>query len=97
MKRYNKHSLEKCSPRGAEICKNGGKCSVNLEGNAVCNCSVAYNGVHCEIGRIYLIDNNYDGSLETDKTSGMSKTCYRAFLSSNNFLELCVTIFVIFE
>ena len=46
---FNK-SLDKCSPNGNNICKNGGTCTVNEDQGVKCQCPLSHNGVHCEKG-----------------------------------------------
>ena len=46
---FNK-SLDKCSPNGNNICKNGGTCTVNEYLEVKCHCPLTHNGVHCEKG-----------------------------------------------
>ena len=45
-------SLDKCFPRGSEVCKNGGTCVIDFDGDTKCNCSDGFQGAHCEVGMI---------------------------------------------
>ena len=44
-------SLDKCSPDGNHLCKNGGTCYIKPGGNAACRCTKEYVGDHCEDGK----------------------------------------------
>ena len=48
----NDNIIDKCSPRGSEVCKNGGKCVIENDGAVKCNCTNEYQGAHCEVGKI---------------------------------------------
>ena len=45
--------IDKCFPRGTEICNNGGSCSVGFGGGVNCVCSNQHYGVRCENGMHY--------------------------------------------
>ena len=34
------------------MCKNGGTCVIDFDGDVKCNCSNEFQGAHCEIGKI---------------------------------------------
>ena len=44
---------DKCSPDGFDVCRNGGSCSLDKNGNVKCVCPNEYHGQHCEIGMLY--------------------------------------------
>ena len=44
--------LDKCSPNNANVCKHGGKCTVEENGNVTCMCTILYSGRRCEISKL---------------------------------------------
>ena len=43
--------LDKCFPYDRYLCKNNGHCKINeSSGEAFCECSMDYEGIHCEKG-----------------------------------------------
>ena len=50
LKNYFNELLDKCSPNGNNICKNGGTCIVDDALGVKCQCPMSHNGVHCENG-----------------------------------------------
>ena len=43
---------DKCSPEGRSICMNGGSCSFDVNGNAICMCPQGVMGEFCDISMI---------------------------------------------
>ena len=43
---------DKCSPEGRSICMNGGSCSFDVQGNAMCMCPPGVMGEFCDISMI---------------------------------------------
>ena len=41
--------IEKCKPDGSPLCKNGGVCVIDDQGDAKCKCPTYFDGLHCEI------------------------------------------------
>ena len=49
--------LDRCSPNGDNICKNGGICTLNGDNSIKCLCPSTHDGIYCENGEKY--DSNY--------------------------------------
>ena len=50
-----KFELDRCSPGGVNICRNGGNCSIGEYGEINCECDARFEGTLCQIGKLLLI------------------------------------------
>ena len=51
---------DRCSPHGEDLCKHGGRCLIQDTGHVKCDCSVLFEGQHCEISKLQLLcPNNF--------------------------------------